>query len=195
MKSKNKNNNNRKHYRARRMRLDPERENRILRLRLKRLKKLSKTDYQADQSENQDLNKLKRHCAALQNDLDAIRRRQKREREQHKKFAAQPVVEALLPALDAINHALTSLEEDQNPQALADGMKGIHQLIEKALSQHGLERYNPEGETFDPNLHEAISVLPSPDHEPGTVMAVIQQGYKLNERVIRPARVCIAQKP
>ena len=77
-------------------------------------------------------------------------------------------------------------------------MEGIElslRLMNETLGRHGVEAIDPVGEPFNPSYHEAMSMVPNPDAEPGSVLQVVQKGYTLNERLVRPARVLVAKAP
>ena len=80
-------------------------------------------------------------------------------------------------------------------EALAEGQTLTLKMLDKVLQDHHLEVVDPAGEPFDPEQHEAMTVLPSAEHEENTVMEVIQKGFRLHDRLIRPARVVVSAKP
>ncbi|MBA2637915.1 MAG: nucleotide exchange factor GrpE, partial [Solirubrobacterales bacterium] len=95
----------------------------------------------------------------------------------------------LLPALDNLDRALTAVPEDGQ---LADGLRLVHAELVAALARVGIEGFVPRGETFDPNQHEAMAQHPVEGAPSGTVVEVYQPGYRLNDAVLRPARVVVA---
>jgi molecular chaperone GrpE len=97
----------------------------------------------------------------------------------------------LLPALDNLEHALKAANEHPD-DALAEGIRLLHAELSAALGRLGIEAFRPEGEAFDPEQHEAMATQPADGAEPGTVIEVYQQGYRLGDSVIRPARVVVA---
>lgn len=143
-----------------------------------------------------EIRELQANSVRAQADQVNFRKRVNREKEDIRKFAAQPLLESLLPALDAYEQALAALGADHDTEMLSQGVEAIYELIGKALSDQKIERVSPvAGDVFDPNLHEALAVVKTAEQEPNTVVDVIQSGYHLHERLIRPARVRIAAKP
>jgi molecular chaperone GrpE len=97
----------------------------------------------------------------------------------------------LLPALDNLAHALKAAGEHPD-DALAEGIRLVQKEMTAALSRLGIEAFSPAGEQFDPEQHEAMATQPADGAQPGTVLEVYQQGYRIGESVIRPARVVVA---
>lgn len=130
---------------------------------------------------------------------DNIRKRAERDIEHARKFALEKFAKDIIAVLDSLDLGLKSAEQSENAesagQAVIEGVKLTHKIFIDALSKHGVTRIEAQGETFDPARHEAMSAVPSPDHAPNTIIEVIQVGYLLNERVLRPAMVIVAQAP
>lgn len=129
-------------------------------------------------------------------EMDNIRRRFTREREELAKYASEALIKDLLPVLDNLERALAYGAESESPElkGLADG---VHMTLNQAwevLARHGLEPIEiTRGCEFDPNHHYAIGYEPTSDVATGTVCTEVQRGYKLKDRLIRPARVMVAQ--
>jgi molecular chaperone GrpE len=85
--------------------------------------------------------------------------------------------------------------EAASVEALLEGKAATLRLLQAALERTGIEVIDPQGEAFDPQLHEAMSMQPAGEAAPGSVLAVLQKGYKLNDRLLRPARVVVAGEP
>uniref|UniRef100_A0A060T7V7 GrpE protein homolog n=1 Tax=Blastobotrys adeninivorans TaxID=409370 RepID=A0A060T7V7_BLAAD len=125
----------------------------------------------------------------------------KREIQKAKDFALQKFARDLLESLDNFDRALSAVPEEKradndNHKELADlytGIKMTQDVFEKTLARHGVTKINPVGEKFDPNQHEATFEVPQPDKEPGTVFHVQQNGYALNNRVLRAAKVGVVK--
>ncbi len=131
--------------------------------------------------------------AELQNTLS----RKSRELTEERKYAGLSLMKDMLPVLDNIDRAIEAAEKATGEQAgdatgLLDGFKLVRQQLVTALGQHQCEPIEAVGEPFDPALHEAILQQPSPDHAAGTVMMMTQTGYKLHDRVVRPAQVIVS---
>lgn len=127
---------------------------------------------------------------------DNILRRGTRERDEAVRFATSGLAKDLLPAVDNLRRAIESVgPEDTDPllQTLLTGVAMTERALLSALEKHGIGRINPvPGEPFDPNSHEAISVVDSALHPAGTVTQVLQPGYRLHERLLRPAVVSVS---
>ncbi|MCL1048585.1 nucleotide exchange factor GrpE [Shewanella abyssi] len=127
-------------------------------------------------------------------EVDNIRRRAAIDVEKARKFALEKFANELLPVLDNMERAL------QGSDAEAEATKAIYQGVEltaksfvSAVEKFGLTQVDPQGETFNPELHQAIGMQPSTDFPANTVMMVMQKGYTLNERLLRPAMVMVSQ--
>jgi len=131
----------------------------------------------------------------LQADLENIRRRAKRDVEDAHKYGVTRLVEALLPVVDSLERGLEiDAEENGAIKAMREGMELTLKMFLDVMAKNGLEQINPMGQPFDPAHHEAISMQDGGDAEPNTVLTVVQKGYLLNERVVRPAMVVVAKK-
>ena len=132
-------------------------------------------------------------------ELDNLRKRNARELESARRYGIERFVAAILPVRDSLEAGLRAAQETDSSTAdlgsLIEGERATLRLFDQALEAAGIIEIDPEGEPFDPERHEAMSMLPSDTAEPNSVMAVVQKGYLLHERVIRPARVVVAQAP
>ena len=127
-------------------------------------------------------------------DADNIRRRAAIDVDKAKKFALEKFANELLPVIDNMERGL--LHVDKTNEALLPLIEGIEltaKSLEAALEKFGVKSVNPEGEKFNPELHQAMSMIESADVEPNTVITVMQKGYELNGRLIRPAMVMISK--
>ncbi|MEX0938991.1 MAG: nucleotide exchange factor GrpE [Pirellulales bacterium] len=138
------------------------------------------------------IDRLNDRVLRLQAELDNVQKRASRELAEERRYAALPVVRDLLPAVDNIERAVSAAEGAADGQSLLEGFKLVAQQIQAVLAQYHCTKIEALGEPFDPNVHEAIGQQPSEEHPPGTVMMVVQDGYRLHDRVVRPARVMIA---
>jgi len=129
-------------------------------------------------------------------DFENYRKRAAREAAAAQERGIAKLAKELLPAVDNLDRALQAAESDGEPQAgngtLVSGIKLVHADVIAALARAGIERFSPEGERFDPQVHEAVAQIPAEGAESGTVVEVYQRGYRLGEVVIRPARVAVA---
>ncbi|MBV34874.1 MAG: nucleotide exchange factor GrpE [Rickettsiales bacterium] len=126
-------------------------------------------------------------------EADNIRRRSEKEVISARKYAIEKFAEELLAVVDSLEQGLQAKAEHEESKAMKEGMELTLKLTLSTLNKFGVEQLNPIEEVFDPQLHEAMTMVPSPDHEKNTVIDVFQKGYSLNGRVIRPARVVVAQ--
>jgi molecular chaperone GrpE len=125
-----------------------------------------------------------------QADFENYRKRAAREAALAQERGIAKLAKELLPAIDNLDRALKAASEEQSP--LAEGIKLVHTDLLSALQRVGVEAFSPEGEPFDPQLHEAVAQAPIDGAESGTVAEVFQQGYRLGDTVLRPARVLVA---
>jgi molecular chaperone GrpE len=123
-------------------------------------------------------------------DFENYRKRVAREQENLAARAHERLVKELLPVLDDMERALRAAEEHEEA-TLEDGVRLVHRELEEALAREGLTEIEANG-TFDPHVHEALLSQPS-DAEDGAIIEVLQKGYRLGDRVLRPARVVISQ--
>jgi len=124
-------------------------------------------------------------------ELDNVRKRAARDVENAHKFALERFGRELLNVRDTLEIGLAA-SENASVESLIEGKTATLKLLTSTLQQFGIEEVDPAGEPFDPDLHEAISMQPSDDVEPGSVVKVVQKGYTLNGRLLRPAMVVVA---
>lgn len=125
-------------------------------------------------------------------DLDNTRKRLQREMEELRKYAAENVLADLLPVLDNLDLAIAHGGDDPACKNLLLGVDMTRKLFLDALANHGLVQVGCEGEAFTPELHEAVGQEAHPDHAPGHVCKLLKKGYKLRERLLRPAMVMVS---
>lgn len=126
-------------------------------------------------------------------DLDNYRRRIQREMEEDRKYAALPLLKALLPAFDGLDRAILAASQSKNAEELIKGVQLTIKQLETALNGFGAKSIPAHGLPFDPNLHEAISQMPSAEHPPMTVLHDVERGYMLHDRIVRPSKVIVAK--
>lgn len=130
----------------------------------------------------------------LSAEFDNYRKRTLKEKAELIKNGGEKAISAILPILDDLERALTNMQKLDDIQAMYDGIDLIHQKFLKTLSQEGLQKMEPVGEAFDTDFHEAIALVPAPEEaQKGKVLDCVQTGYKLNDKVIRHAKVVVAQ--
>ncbi len=124
------------------------------------------------------------------------RRRAEQDVEKAHKFSLEKIVNDLLPVVDNLERALSTIDATNEAfTAIAEGIQLTHKSFIDSLARHQVVVVNPQGEPFDPNLHQAVSAVPNPDVEPNTVINVFQKGYTLHGRLVRPAMVVVAKAP
>ena len=128
-------------------------------------------------------------------EFENFKKRRARELDDVLRFRSEPLVRDILPVLDALERAIRSSEGTRDYQAFHDGVELILQQLLDVLARHAVEREHPEGEPFDPHRHEAVAVLSSDAVASDHVIEVIEPGYHLHERVVRPARVVVSAGP
>lgn len=127
-------------------------------------------------------------------EVENMRRRTEQEIDKARKFALNKFAEELLPIIDNLERAIEASDaENEVIKPILDGVMLTHKTFVDTVNKFGLKEINPEGETFNPELHQAMSIQESAEHESNTVMFVMQKGYELNGRVIRPAMVMVAK--
>ena len=110
-----------------------------------------------------------------------------------KKYAIQPLLESLIPIVESIEKGIETFEQDHDSKAIEQGMQLTHDLLLKTLSQYEVEVIDPLHQPFNPSFHEALGQQPSDEHPKNTILQVLQKGYLLAGRVIRPARVIVCK--
>ncbi|MGA9771109.1 MAG: nucleotide exchange factor GrpE [Blastocatellia bacterium] len=131
-----------------------------------------------------------------QAEFENYRRRVDRERSETYTRARAEVLLELLPVIDNFERALASLETSVgDAESLRQGVELIHKQFKDALTKFGLEPVESVGKTFDPHVHEAVTIEPTDKHKENTVIEEFQRGYRLGERLLRPAKVKVASSP
>jgi molecular chaperone GrpE len=131
-----------------------------------------------------------------QAEFDNYRKRIERERSELYQHGREDVLLQFLPVVDNFERALSSLEESEgDAEALRRGVELIHKQFKDALSKLGLEPVEAVGHTFDPHVHEAVTTEVTDKHKENTVIEEFQRGYKIGDRLLRPAKVKVASSP
>ncbi|MBA4493127.1 nucleotide exchange factor GrpE [Paenactinomyces guangxiensis] len=125
-------------------------------------------------------------------DLENVRRRARKEKEDALKFAVVPLLESLLPVLDNFERALEAADQNNDFRGLQEGVEMVYRQFLNVLSQAGLTMIEAEGKPFDPHQHNAVMQVESDQHEPGIVVEELQTGYRYQDRVIRPSMVKVS---
>ena len=125
-------------------------------------------------------------------DVENIRKRSEKERTEASQFGAFRFAKDLLKVVDGLDMALTNIEKSSDQTAILQGIKMVHQEFERLLSQHGIKKVDALHHAFDPAVHEAVSEIDHDSSHPSqTVVQVIQEGYMMQEKLLRPAMVSI----
>ena len=136
--------------------------------------------------------------AALRAQADAqnVQRRAEQDVEKARKFALEQFTKDLLPVMDNMERALESASvDDEALKPIAEGVELTLKSFQDVMGKFKIEVVDPQGEPFDPNLHQAMSMVENPDVEPNSVIAVVQKGYTLHGRLVRPAMVMVSKAP
>ncbi len=140
-----------------------------------------------------EVEKFKDMAIRAEAEMQNVRRRAERDVENAHKYGLERILTNLLPVIDGLEKALESAPEEDDP--VIDGVRLTFKLVQNVLEKESVEVIDPQGEPFNPNEHEAMSVVENPDMEPNSVCLVIQKGYKLNQRLVRPAMVMVTKAP
>jgi molecular chaperone GrpE len=157
---------------------------------------LAGTDLQAEAEElrRQLADKQDRVLRALA-EMDNLRRRAQRDREEYTRYATESLLRDLVPVLDNLDRALGAARRATGAATIAEGVELIQRELLRVLERAGLRRYSALGERFDPTRHEATARVVSLDQPPDTVVGEIVPGYLLHDRVLRAAQVAVAVAP
>lgn len=141
-----------------------------------------------------DLAKAKEDVLRAQAEAQNARRRSEGDVEKARKFALERFVGDLLPVVDNLDRALDAIDQDDETfKSVVEGIELTRKSFLDTLAKNHVVQIDPAGEPFDPEIHQAMTMVPNPDLEPNTVMDVFQKGYSLNGRLIRPAMVVVSK--
>ena len=128
-----------------------------------------------------------------QAEMDNLRKRTTRDIENAHKYALEKFVNELLPIMDSMELGMNAAQSAENVNDLKEGMELTLKMFSSAMEKFGVKVLNPEGEKFNPEQHEAVSMQEIEGTDSGTVLTVMQKGYELNGRLVRPAMVVVAK--
>ncbi|SHN11074.1 nucleotide exchange factor GrpE [Gracilibacillus kekensis] len=163
------------------------------------------TDNEADESQEQETNNdeltklqeekddLQNHLLRVQAEYDNFRKRTKKEKEADLKYKSQSVVTELLPVLDNFERALQVEVEDKAAKGIVEGLEMVYRQLKTVLESEGVTEIETDGQTFDPNMHQAVMQVEEDGYESNQIVETMQKGYQLKDRVIRPAMVKVNQ--
>jgi len=129
-------------------------------------------------------------------EMQNVQRRAIKDLEKAHKYGSEKLIQNLLPVIDSLEKAVESAEtaaDEAANNAVVEGVGLCLKMLTDVLGKEGVKTLDPMGEPFDPNHHQAMSMVENPDVEPNSVVAVIQKGYTLNERLVRPAMVMVSK--
>lgn len=129
----------------------------------------------------------------MQAEMENLRKRLIKELERSRLRVLESFMGDLLPVRDSLERGLEADEETTSVESMKEGKALIIKMLDKVMENHGLTVIDPAGESFDPELHQAMSLLECADHEPNTVLEVLQKGFQLHGRLVRPAMVVVAK--
>ncbi|QHE53043.1 nucleotide exchange factor GrpE [Pontibacillus sp. HMF3514] len=141
----------------------------------------------------QEKDEIQQRLIRLQADYDNFRRRTQKERENDKKYRSQDLINELLPVLDNFERALQVEVKEDSAQNFVEGMNMVYRQLKDALTKEGVEEIPAQGEPFDPHMHQAVMQVEDENYDSNVVVEELQKGYKLKDRVIRPAMVKVNQ--
>ncbi len=149
----------------------------------------------------EDTNNLQKQLDELNNkyirlaaDFDNFRKRTQQEKEELSQYTTVKVLKQLTSVLDTFDRAQEHLKDIEECKTVKEGYEVAYKQLIEALKKVGLEEMDALGKTFDPNEHEAVTQIPTNDYEPDSVAVVMQKGYKMDKKVVRPALVGVAVK-
>jgi molecular chaperone GrpE len=143
----------------------------------------------------EELAKHREAMLRMQAEMENLRKRLARDAEKSRKFALERIMKDLLQVRDSMERGLEMADESATVESLREGQELTLKMLAKVLQDHDLEVIDPAGQPFDPEWHEAMTVLPSAELDENTVVEVLQKGYRLHDRLIRPAMVVVSRKP
>ncbi|MCA0986102.1 nucleotide exchange factor GrpE [Guptibacillus algicola] len=152
-----------------------------------------------EMNEETELESLQKQVDELENkylrtqaEYDNFRRRTREERSADAKYRSQKLAEELLPAIDNFERALAVQSDHEEVNSLLTGMEMVYRQLKDALVKEGIEEVGSQGEEFNPHLHQAVMQVESDEYDSDVIVEVLQKGYKLNDRVLRPAMVKVS---
>ncbi|MFQ3592207.1 MAG: nucleotide exchange factor GrpE [Gemmataceae bacterium] len=125
-------------------------------------------------------------------EFESYQQRARREAEAERRYAQMPLAKDLLPVLDNLERAIAAAKQSNENSSLAQGVAMVVGMLQETLRRHGIVRIEAENQPFDANLHEAVMQQPNTEVPANTVLQVLESGYLMHERVLRPARVIVS---
>ncbi len=145
-----------------------------------------------DNKLQEEYDKLNQQYIRLAADFDNYRKRQEQERESLLKYGAENALKKMTEILDNFERGEKALENVEDCKQVKDSFNLVHKQVLETLQKLGLEEIEAEGKQFDPNFHEAVMQTPTSEHPEHTIINVLQKGYKMGDKVLRPSLVNVA---
>lgn len=136
---------------------------------------------------------LKDQMLRIQAEAQNVRRRAEQDVEKAHKFGVEKFANEMLPIVDSLERAIEAFGDDESLKPMREGVEMTMNMFVSGLAKFEMKQVNPKGEMFDPALHQAMSMIPVPDTAANTVVDVMQKGYTLHGRLVRPAMVIVAK--
>ena len=155
---------------------------------------LSAEEFEKLKTTKENSEKYHDQLLRLRAEFENFRKRMEKEKTEFLRYANEQLIFALLPVMDNFGRAISSAKENQNVEAVLEGVSMIEKGLTDVLTKFGVKQIKSVGEKFDPHRHEAIGVVESKEHPEDTVVEELQKGYLLNDRLIRPAVVKVAKE-
>lgn len=143
----------------------------------------------------EERNRLKDQLLRTAADFDNFRKRTKKDLEESERRGREETVREMLPVFDNLERAVAAASSAKDVASIVDGLRMVLKLFDDQVQRIGVQRLVSIGERFDPAVHDAIQQQETDEHPPGTVIAEVVPGYRLGERLVRPAMVVVARKP
>lgn len=140
-----------------------------------------------------EIEALKDQMLRVQAEAQNVRRRAEQDVEKAHKFGVEKFANEMLPIVDSLERAIEAFDDDENLKPMREGVEMTMNMFVSGLAKFEMQQVNPKGEMFDPALHQAMSMIPVPDTAANTVVDVMQKGYTLHGRLVRPAMVIVAK--
>jgi len=143
----------------------------------------------------QQLEEAEKNALRVQADIDNFRKRTRRDTQDQIRYATLPLMTEIIDVIDNLQRAIESAESSDSTEGLLAGVKMVEQHLTDILAKQGCEKIETVGKPFDPNHHEAVQMQPSDEIEANHVTMELRKGYKLHDRVVRPAQVFVSKGP
>ena len=154
---------------------------------------LSESEFEELKKKADERDELYNRWMKVHADYENTRKRMEKEKLGYVKFANEMLIGNLFPIVDNFDMALLAMDTAKDKEAVMDGIRLVQKEFHKVLEDNGVEKIKTDGEQFDPHVHEAVLAVESDEHSDGMVTEEVRAGYKLNDRLLRPAQVKVAK--